>query len=166
MEIRCVCVCGGGAGRGCLDVKSHVCNCAKANTFVPNVPDIDPVKTSECRSDLHHKDNIFPHLSALLLRGELPQSRTNYIFNKDWTQHKAAVCEVDTIEVRAEECVWAKVAKVEKLWRNMSGKSLPCSLVCFGGSCLRRLAQVKVKEIQLVNLKCSPRSCKAMAKEQ
>lgn len=36
---------------------------------------------------------------------------------------------VDTIKVKAEECVWAKVAKAEKLWRNMSGKYLPCSLV-------------------------------------
>lgn len=107
--------------------------CAKGNRFVPDVPDIHPIKPSEPISNLHHKGSILSRLTAQVLHSELPRSRTNYGFNKEWTQQNAAVCRVVTIKARAGGCVRAKSTLTcqgrRAQQKNMFFKTLPCNLV-------------------------------------
>lgn len=77
LEISLMCVC-----VWCLNTN---CLCAKANRFVPDVPDTHPIKPSQPISNLHHKDGILFHFTAQVLHSESPQSRTNYRFTKKGT---------------------------------------------------------------------------------
>lgn len=119
--------------RGCVWCLNKSYVCAKANRFVPDVPDIHPIKPSEPISNLHHKDSILSHSTAQVLHSELPQSRANCRFNKERTQQNAAVCRVVTIKAWAGRCVRAKSTLIHQGWKaqqkNMFFKTLPCNLV-------------------------------------